>query len=246
MTPYYQDTESGITIFHADCRDVLPTLEAGSVDLVLTDPPYGVGYVPAGGMGMLYHRNQMPPVVGDSEPFDPRPLLRFPRLVLFGANHYAHLLPSSPTWFVWDKRDAWLQNTFADCEMAWANTGGPARLFHHLWNGGVTASERTKKVHPTQKPVALMAWILSQTTEIGNLVLDPYMGSGPVIAACRNLGRRAIGIEIEEKYCRIAVERLKQGVLPLNANEVEQGERSSQLPMLGTVATSTECDEVGV
>jgi site-specific DNA-methyltransferase (adenine-specific) len=160
----------------------------------------------------------MPPVVGDTQPFDPAPLLRFPRVVLFGANHYADRLPPSPTWLVWDKRDGVASDDNADCELAWTNLGGPARLYRHLWRGLCRASEQGQRhLHPTQKPVALMAWIIANWTKPGDLILDPYMGSGPVLRAAKDLGRRAIGIEIEERYCEIAARRLGQEVLPLEA-----------------------------
>ena len=219
MKPYYE--HAGITIYHGDCREVLPTL--GPVDLVLTDPPYGVNERcerKARKRGSLASCNDFPQIVGDDERFDPSHLLRFPRLVLFGANHYADSLPPSPSWIVWDKRagitskrgDAFNDN--GDAEMAWTNLGGPVRVISHLWMGMLKASERNeKRLHPTQKPVALMARIISEHTQSGDLILDPYFGSGPVLRAAKDLGRKAIGIEIEERYCEIAARRLQQECL---------------------------------
>ncbi len=213
MTPYYDD--GSCVIFHGDCRELLPRLVG---DLICTDPPYGIGYVPAGGSGRLYKRNAMPPVFCDNEPFDPSWLLALTkRLTLFGANHYASRLPDSATWFVWDKRAGSGSNTFADCELVWSNSGGPARLFTHYWNGGITASERSAKLHPTQKPVVLMRWLLQRVSAEGETVLDPYMGSGPILRAAKYLGRKAIGIEIEERYCEIAAKRLAQEVFDFGA-----------------------------
>lgn len=190
-------------------------------DLVLTDPPYGVAEQTnrAGkGRAILAPCHDFPPVHGDNEPFDPLHLLGFGRLVLFGANYYAPRLPESPSWIVWDKRDGLTSNDNADCELAWSNLGGPARVFRHRWNGMIKASERDqRRVHPTQKPVALMEWIIVRATKQGDLVLDPYMGSGPVLQAAKNLGRKAIGIEVEERYCEVAAKRLAQEVLPLEA-----------------------------
>jgi DNA modification methylase len=223
MEPYYQ--REGISIYLGDCRDVLPTLDAGSVDLVLTDPPYGIAERTdrkARKRGSLAGCNDFPAIAGDGEPFDPAHLLRFRRLVLFGANHYAERLPPSPAWIIWDKRagttskrgDAFNDN--GDAEMAWTNLGGPVRVISHLWMGMLKASERDdKRVHPTQKPVALFHRIISEHTAPNDLILDPYMGSGPVAAAAKAMGRRYLGIEIEERYCEIAVRRLQQEVLPL-------------------------------
>jgi site-specific DNA-methyltransferase (adenine-specific) len=219
MKPYYDDGQ--VTVFHADCREVLPGLDPAAVALVLTDPPYGVGERTdrqTRGRAAATGCYDFPPVYGDDEPFDPTPLLRFPRLILFGANYFAGQLPASPSWVVWDKRDGVPSNDNADAEMAWTNLGGPARVYRHLWNGMIKASERTqRRLHPTQKPVALMARLIAQHTRPGDLVLDPYAGSGPVVRAARDLGRRCIAVEIEQRYCATIVQRLAQQVLPLEA-----------------------------
>ncbi len=225
MTPYYEDTSSGIVIYHGDCRDVLPGIDPATVAMMLTDPPYGVGERcdrKARKRGALAECNDFPQIAGDDEPFDPLHLLRFQRLVLFGANHYASRLPASASWIVWDKRagltskrgDAFNDNS--DAELVWTSLGGPVRIYSHRWMGMLKDSERDqRRVHPTQKPVSLMARIILENTNPGDLVVDPYMGSGTTLRAAKNLGRRAIGIEIEERYCEIAAKRLQQSVLPL-------------------------------
>ncbi len=226
MKPYYE--RGGITIYHGDCREMLPELAMlGGVNLMLTDPPYGISERTdrlSRKRTALAACNDFPPVYGDDEPFDPTQLLMFGRVVIFGANYFTDRLPPSSSWVVWDKRagltskrgDAFNDN--ADAEMAWTNLGGPVRVISHLWMGMLKASERDeRRVHPTQKPVAVMARIISDHTHPGDLVLDPYMGSGPVLKAAQMLGRRAIGIEIEERYCEIAAKRLQQDVLPLDA-----------------------------
>ena len=218
LTPYYE--HGGITIYHGDCREVLPDVWFG-VDLLLADPPYGVSEAcnrKERGRGKLAECNNFPDVYDDDKPFNPSHLLVIPRVVLFGGNHFADKLPPTPSWIVWDKRDGIPSNDNADCELAWTNLGGPARVFRHVWNGMIKASERDqRRVHPTQKPVALMRWIIQKHTQPGALVLDPYMGSGPVLVAAKETDRRAIGIEIEERYCEIAAKRLQQEVLPLEA-----------------------------
>lgn len=210
-----------------DCRAILPGIDPASVALLLTDPPYGVGERcnrHTAGRGRGGERRlqggparsyDFPPVRGDAAPFDPAPLLHFPRLLLFGANHYADRLPPSPSWLVWDKLDGLTSkreigfNDNADLEMAWTNLGGPARIIPHRWMGLLKASENSeRRVHPTQKPVALMARIIEHFTNPGDLVLDPYMGSGTTGVACMQTGRRFIGIEIEEAYAAIARARI--------------------------------------
>jgi len=223
VKPYYE--HGGITIYNADCRDVLPAI--ATADLVLTDPPYGIGvrtdYGAAGrgrpsdksthvGKRRLASANVYEPVAGDDKPFDPSPLLRFPRLVLFGAHHYADKLPASGSWLVWDRVSG--GSATADADLAWTNLGGTVRMFSYQWNGACRAGEKhTHGLHPTQKPVALMRWIIDRYTDPGDLVLDPYMGSGPVAKACKDEGRRYIGIELSQHYCAQAVARLRQEVL---------------------------------
>jgi DNA modification methylase len=211
MKPYYE--QDGIVIFHGDCRDVLPTIAPSSVDLVLTDPPYGMDYKPM--RGADGSKRWADGVKGDNKPFDPHMLLLYPRLILFGANWYAESLPSSGGWFVWDKTPNGAKDGFhaSHCELAWTNLGGSIHKFSLQWGGEARNGEPF--LHPTQKPVALMRWLILKWTKPGDLILDPYMGSGPVARACFEHGRRYIGIELEEKYCEIAVERLQQAVLPL-------------------------------
>jgi DNA modification methylase len=108
----------------------------------------------------------------------------------------------------------------ADAEMAWTNLTQSVDVFHHLWLGAFRDSEpRLRGVHPTQKPTALMRWIVDRFTDPDDLVLDPYMGSGPVAQACHELGRRYIGCEVVEDYCRVAVTRLRQGVLNFDGGD---------------------------
>lgn len=220
MTPYYD--EGGITIYHGDCREVLP--ELAGVDAIVTDPPYGISAVEMSGgssRSVLTRSRDYAPIVGDSAPFDPAHLLSYPKVVLFGANHYADRLPPSAAWLVWDKLDGLRTdkrvigfNDQADCELAWTNFGGPARLVPIRWMGLMKGSERTEsRLHPTQKPVALFTAILSAWVTSDELTCDPYLGSGSTLRAAKDLGRKAIGIEIEERYCEIAANRLGQEVL---------------------------------
>ena len=212
-TPYYD--QDGITIYHADCRDVLPHLEPGSVDLVLTDPPYGIAYDASHSKylnGVDYGE-----ATWDREPFDPALILAMSvPSIIWGGNCFASRLPDSPQWLAWVKitrQDANIRQ--ADMELAWTNCVSRPRVFQHLWIGAYRDSESgIANVHPTQKPIALMKWCaeLSKTT---GTILDPFMGSGTTLRAAKDLGRKAIGIEIEERYCEIAVKRLAQQVLPL-------------------------------
>jgi site-specific DNA-methyltransferase (adenine-specific) len=205
--PYYD--HDGITIYHGDCRDILPHLP--KVDLVLTDPPYGINYDTS--HDKYKNAISRTEVVGDKEPFDPTPLLGLGRLIIWGGNCFASRLPDCPKWLAWVKTardDAEIRQ--ADMELAWTNCISRSRVFHHLWIGAYRASESgIRNEHPTQKPLELMRWCLGLVPD-ANLILDPFMGSGTTLRAAKDLRRKAIGIEIEEKYCEIAAKRLSQEV----------------------------------
>lgn len=205
MTPYYSD--ESVTLYHGDCRAILPMLGVRP-QLLLADPPYGMNYKPLRGSDGSKRWSE--PVQGDAEPFDPTHLLPFGRSVLWGANHYADRLPASGGWLVWDKTPKGIKDGFyaSHAELAWTNCCSSVRKFTLQWGGEARNGE--PHLHPTQKPVGLMRWVILQFTHPSDLVLDPYMGSGPVAEACRDTGRTYVGVEIEERYCEIAARRLAQ------------------------------------
>jgi site-specific DNA-methyltransferase (adenine-specific)/modification methylase len=221
-TLYY--AEPGVEVHCGRVEDVLATIDPKTVALLSADPPYGIGLA-TGGRGTRRNRIQAKPprdrayapVEGDDRAFDPSLLLQFPRVSLWGANHYADRLPSSPSWILWDKRDGSTPDNGSDAEMCWTNLGGPVRMFRHLWKGVLRASEAGaahEHLHPTQKPVALYSWLFQWRTKPGDLIVAPYAGSGPDVLAARNLGRRIIAIECVESYCAEIVKRLRQPMLP--------------------------------
>lgn len=219
----------GVTLYLGDCREILPTL--GKVDAVVTDPPYGIAYSHGVGGGKLARSTVFDhhPIVGDDKPFDPTPWLRFPTVVLFGANHFADRLPPSSNWLIWDKRDGVCSNDQADCEMAWTSLKGPARLTRHLWNGMLKASEKgAPRVHPTQKPVDVMRWVIQQLPPC-ETILDPFMGSGTTGVAAVKLGRKFIGIEIEPKYFDIACRRISDALRQPDMFIETPGDKSKQI-----------------
>lgn len=213
MQPYYQD--DSCTIYHGDCREILPGLP--KVDLVLTDPPYGIGE--ARGKNKSRTNKALATDYGvdswDDRPVDDAGILTVlgagNRVIIFGGNYYSHLLKPGPGWLVWDKENS---GDFADCELAWTNLPQAVRIKRHLWNG-MLRKDREPRFHPTGKPLDVMRWCIVQADSHGNneTILDPFMGSGTTLRAAKDLGRRAIGIELEEKYCEIAVRRLAQEVL---------------------------------
>lgn len=156
LTAPYYDSE-GVVIYNADCRDLLPSIDVESVALLATDPPYGMAYKPLrGGDGSKRFSEG---VEGDSEPFDPSHLLRFPRLVLFGANWYADKLPPSGGWVMWDKTPRGIKEGFyaSHGELAWTNLCGSVRKFAMQWGGEAHGGEHavaTDRVHATRRPCA--------------------------------------------------------------------------------------------
>jgi DNA modification methylase len=219
--PYYD--HGGITIYHGDCREILPLL--GRFDLLLTDPPYGIGVATAHAKSGRFVRSNPkrwrvidhPPVHGDEAPFDPAQLLGLAAgSILWGANNYASKLPDSACWLAWDRkcgRGADSDATEAELAAVLGHRFKTVRVFRHMWTGYQRDSEVGLRVlHPTQKPVALMSWCLSFFPE-AKTVVDPYMGSGPVAKACKDRGLRYVGIELVESYCEIAAKRLAQEVL---------------------------------
>lgn len=216
MKPYYE--QNGITIYCGDAAEIVPSL--GTDWALVTDPPYGISLSTHYGGGIRRGAYAVPgknyaAVHGDDQPFDPEPYLAYPFALLWGAEHYARRLPETGgRWLVWDKRCGVIpERTQGDCEIAWCSVDGVTRVFRHVWDGMVKDSERgISRQHPTQKPIVLMQWCIA-FEPTGLPVLDPFMGSGTTLRAAKNLGRRAIGIEINEEYCEIAVKRLAQGVL---------------------------------
>ncbi len=201
------------TMYLGDCREILPTL--GKVGAVVTDPPYGIAYKRGAGGKSIHSmgnsRNNCASIVGDSEPFDPAPWLAFDNVIMWGANHYAARLPHG-RWLAWNKlgsMEPW--DDFSDVEFAWQNKRAADRIFSHLWKGLCQAGRGERRFHPTQKPVSLMRWCIEQLPN-AQTILDPFMGSGTTGVACVKMGRKFIGVEIDEGYFDIACKRIEEAM----------------------------------
>jgi len=210
IEPYYE--EPGIQIFLGDCREILPQLP--KVDLVLTDPPYGIGDKWQGGFGEKHgwgkaHKDKEARNAWDRSPPTAATIREIRdkgrMVIIWGGNYFD--LPQSRCWLVWNKPERGF--TLAEAELAWTNADNVIRVFD-------CNRSDTGRIHPTQKPLELMKWCLSLSWSKNCLtVIDPFMGSGTTLRAAKDLGRKAIGIEIEERYVEIAIRRLQQEVLPL-------------------------------
>ena len=217
MTPYYQD--AAVTIYHGDCREIVPTL--GRFDLLLTDPPYGINNHD--------FRSSLPDskgtvnsdsIEGDGDTNLARWLLTEIDVadfsVVWGANNFPELLPHKGRWLCWDKRlteqaDKMLGSAF---ELAWTSKkSGFDKMFRCL-HGGVVNANGGKRVHPTEKPITLMSWCIGLAGD-AQTILDPFAGSCTTGRAAKDLGRKCVCIEREERYCEIGARRMQQEVLPL-------------------------------
>ncbi len=220
IAPYYDS--GGITLYLGDCREILPELDR--VDLVLTDPPYGIGAARNTRGGRQNGRALAPSKdYGDKDWDDEAPspeLLRRvieagDQAIVWGGNHLG--LPASSCWLVWDKDTG--ANGYADAELAWTNLGGAVRLRRYRWRGMLQeygGRDKEHRWHPTQKPISILRWAIELAGDHARTILDPFVGVGSTLRAAKDLRRRAVGIERIESYCEVAALRLGQEVLPFS------------------------------
>jgi DNA modification methylase len=189
------------TLYLGDCRDILPTLP--KVDAVVTDPPYGIGA--SAGVGK-YGRIKVTQDLGwDNAAPDLRHVLSLGvPTVVWGGNYFP--LPPSRCFLVWDKGAGFRGRTFAECEQAWCSVDGNARVLNR---DPLAAGDYASKVHPTQKPIAVMKWSIAHLGAC-ETILDPYMGAGTTGVAAIQMGRSFIGIEREPKYFEDACRRIRE------------------------------------
>lgn len=226
------------TLYCGDCLELLPILNEG-VDAVVSDPPYGIGYVHGGGgtnknltkngywlPNKRKHAGQ--PIIGDDRPFDPTPWLNFKNVLLWGADHFKNRLPENGGFIAWDKHiGVGPADSFADCEFAWCNQSPKRNVFRHLWKGlvaskqgeGVDNVKHFVREHPAMKPVALMRWCIEHfKLPAGSLILDPYLGSGSTGVAAVTMGYRFIVVEIDPRYFEIACRRIEMAQRQMRIN----------------------------
>jgi DNA modification methylase len=214
MQPYYE--QDGITIYHGDCRQVL---QAEPSHVVISDPPYGISFDPRDGR-----------FLGDKVANDHSTEARDWLVSAYGVSHPMALTgsPDAPRpdgyriVLVWDKGD---HVGMGDLSLPWKKTWEEIYIFGKGWKGRRTGAvlrhlaiagcvgTRTWRHHPTEKPESLFLELIRKAPR--GVIVDPFMGSGTTLVAAKRLGRSAVGIELEEKYCEIAAKRLAQGALPM-------------------------------
>ena len=211
MTDFITDNIN--TIINDDCLDVMKQLPDKCIDLVLTDPPYGIGI--SGSVGGGSHRgkvkeckkcdwdNQIPP----KEYFDE--MFRISKnQIIFGGNYFIEYLKNTRCMITWYKREGLPDRTFADSELAWASFDKNSQVYSIRHDGFIRDSKEPKEAHPTQKPLKLFQQILADYSKEGELILDCFSGSGTTAIACHNLNRNFICIEKDKDYYNASVERL--------------------------------------
>jgi len=197
-----------------DSDAVEKLMNGEKVDMVFTDPPYGIGLDKD--KQRLGKSQEYGAVLNDHDnttaidAFNLVSSLNIDNLFFWGANHYSNALPPSSCWIVWDKQGG-KHVTYADVELCYSNLNSPARMFTHIWDGFRRDSEKgEKRVHPTQKPVKLICEIWEYFKIEYKIVLDLFLGSGSTMVAAHQLKRKCYGMELDPKYCQVIIDRMKK------------------------------------
>ncbi len=217
-------------IICGDCLEVMRGWPDDCVDLVLTDPPYGIGETGKknNSRGRLAKTTDYGDFTWDKAKIPDKTMLVVIEIsknqIVFGGNYYGKLLGDTSCYIVWNKDNG--SNDFADAELAWTSFTSAVRIVKWRWNGMLQEpnTQKEKRVHPTQKPLGVMKWILERYSKSDQLILDPFCGSGTTCIAAKMLGRRYIGIDISEEYCKIARERIKAVETGVPVKEARKGQ----------------------
>lgn len=194
-----------------DCLEVMPLL--GKVDAVVTDPPYGIkqdkGFSGAGGFSKPVKRRQYKGGWDGDRP-SVETIHAFIDMadshIVWGGQFFADILSAQGRWLFWDK--CMTMPTYGDGELAWTSLDGSS-VKQFTYNGNGMQAKEKGRVHPTQKPVALMRWCLGFLPD-AETILDPFMGSGTTLVACAKMGRKGVGIELDPDYFEIACQRVRE------------------------------------
>ena len=203
-------------IINADCMDVLRGISDKYFDLAIVDPPYGIGEDGAKNhsRSKLANATKYAPKQWDRETPSTEYFLELMRVsknqIIFGGNYFLDYLGATSCFIVWDKENG--VNDFADAELAWTSFNTAVRVFRFRWQGMLQGNmkEKEKRIHPTQKPVALYRWLLQKYARHGDKILDTHSGSGSLACACAAEGYDFIAIERDEQYWSDSVRRLDE------------------------------------
>ncbi len=203
-------------------EDVKRLIYNQKINMILTDPPYGIEIVKSNKVGgdkpfgdnkngKVIKANEYFPIIGDGSIEVARLAISIIKnlnidvQIIWGGNYYANHLENSNCWIVWDKKNT---GNFADAELAWTNQKTAVRIFSHMWNGMIKESERgEKRVHPTQKPVKLFEWCIENYGQDCNNILDLFGGSGVCLIASEIQNKNAFIMELSPNYCDVIIKR---------------------------------------
>ena len=202
--------------YNMDCMEGMKEFPDQYFELAIVDPPYGIGAYSDGTMGggVLAKQSTYKKTEWDFVAPETKYFIELKRVsknqIIWGANHFISRIPfDSSCWIVWDKQNG--ENNFADCELAWTSFKTAVRKFTYRWQGMLQGNMKNKeiRIHPTQKPVALYAWLLNNYAKKGDKILDTHVGSASSLIACHKLGFEYIGFELDEDYFKSATARLE-------------------------------------
>ncbi|MBO7712506.1 MAG: site-specific DNA-methyltransferase [Methanobrevibacter sp.] len=196
--------------------DVKKLMNGEKADMVFTDPPYGISVVSNNGTvggENVCKPSQYLKVKGDETTetaqnfYNTCVSLGLQKCMIWGGNYFTDFLPFSDSWIIWDKRGEMASNNFADGEMAWCSFHTPIRIYKQVWCGMIREGEHEKRVHPTQKPIRVLADILKDFTKENEIIFDGFGGSGSTLLACEQTNRKCLMIEYEPYYCDVIIQR---------------------------------------
>lgn len=207
-------------VYNIDCMEYMKNIPDKFFNLAIVDPQYGIGEDGKSNhsRGKLAKAKQYTPKHWDNEPMSPQYFKELFRVsknqIIWGANHFiTRINKDSPCWIVWDKDNG--ANDFADCELAFTSFPNAVRKFKYRWNGMLQGNMKNKeiRIHPTQKPVDLYAYLLKTFAKEGDKIFDSHLGSGSSRIAAYKLGFDFYGCEIDKEYFASANERFENECL---------------------------------
>lgn len=210
-----------------DCMQGMKEFPGKYFDLAIVDPPYGIGENGSKNYtrGKLAKAKNYKAFAGmDSAPLSENYFTELFRVsknqIIWGANHFISKIPyDSSCWIVWDKDNG--ESDFADCELAWTSFNTAVRRITYRWNGMIQQNMKCKekRIHPTQKPVALYEWILRRYAKAGDIILDTHVGSASSLIACHNTEHKFVGFELDKYYYDLSKKRLDEEMAQMRLSD---------------------------
>jgi len=204
-----------ISIYNEDCLQALKAMADKQFDLAIVDPPYGIGMdsthfktKSSNAKPNDYGKKDWDNAIPNKEYF--AELMRVSKnQIIWGGNYFVENLTNSSCWVVWDKDNG--DSIHADCELAWTSFKTGVRKIKWLWHGmrQQNMKNKEKRIHPTQKPVALYRWLLYEFAKEGDKILDTHLGSGSIAIACWDMGYDLTAYEVDKEYYDNACKRLE-------------------------------------